>query len=484
MRLKSFVLMLCVSASFILNASEQQDNFSSVVKVFAVFSNPNFYQPWQNFQQQINTGSGCIIEGNKILTNAHIVSNQTFIMIRKQGDAKKYTAKLLASGHDCDLSLLTVEDPKFFEGTKPMAIGELPRLQDKVAVLGYPVGGDNISVTEGVVSRIEPTVYTHSGRFLLSVQIDAAINPGNSGGPVIKDGKLAGLAFQNAAQRENMGYIIPTTVIRHFLKDVEDKEYNGFPDIDVKISEMENPDIRKWAGMKDGQTGVLITRLPPLEKDKNIFLENDVILEIDGIKVANDGTVPFRENEIMFFGNLIWEKYIGDTSKFKVLRKGEEVDLSYKLSRLEKLVPQRFFDKYPSFYVIGGLLFVPLTQNYIDSWGSPWWNKAPRELVNYAFDGEISSKRKQVIILSEVFADDINVGYQSIKFQPVTKLNGKAPVDMKDLIDTIENTKEGFIDLELAKHIKVVLDVTKMRNANPEILKRYRIPADRSADMK
>lgn len=484
MRFKVFAIALCVSACFLLNATEQQDNFSSVVKVFAMVSNPNYYQPWQNFQQQPSTGSGCIIAGNKILTNAHIVANQKFIMIRKQGDAKKYTAKLLASGHDCDLSLLTVEDPNFFKGTKSMEIGDLPKLQDKVAVLGYPVGGDNISVTEGIVSRIEPTAYSHSGRFLLSVQIDAALNPGNSGGPVVKDGKMTGVAFQNASQRENMGFIIPPTVIKHFLKDVEDKEYNGFPDIDIKISEMENPDIRKWAGMKDGQTGVLVTHIPPDEKAKNIFMENDVILEIDGIKVANDGTVPFRENEIMFFGNMIWEKYIGDTCKFKVLRSGQETELNYKLGRMEKLVSERFFDKYPSFYVIGGLLFVPLTQNYIDSWGAPWWNKAPRELVNYAIDGEISSRRKQIIILSEVFADDINVGYQNIKFQPVTKLNGKVPLDLKDIINTIENTKDGFVEIELAKHLKIVLDVTKMRNANSEILNRYRIPADRSADMK
>jgi len=167
----------------------------SVVKIFSVCSSPNYYLPWQNYQNTMPTGSGFVISGNRILTNGHLVANQTFIMVRKQGDPKKYVAKLLVAGHECDLAILTVDDPVFFKNLAPLEIGELSNLQDNVSVLGYPVGGDNISVTKGVVSRIEPTMYSHSGRDLLAVQIDAAINPGNSGGPVIKDGKAVGVAF-------------------------------------------------------------------------------------------------------------------------------------------------------------------------------------------------------------------------------------------------------------------------------------------------
>jgi hypothetical protein len=53
------------------------------------------------------------------------------------------------------VALLDVEDPAFWEGVSPLSFGPLPRLQDAVAVVGYPIGGDTISVTAGVVSRIE-----------------------------------------------------------------------------------------------------------------------------------------------------------------------------------------------------------------------------------------------------------------------------------------------------------------------------------------
>lgn len=102
---------------------------------------------------------------------------------------------------------------------------EIPHLQDDICVIGYPLGGDNVCITQGVVSRVEPVHYAHSGSNLLAVQIDAAINPGNSGGPAFVDGKVVGVAFQNIQSANNVGYIIPIPIIRHFLTDVEKGGY-------------------------------------------------------------------------------------------------------------------------------------------------------------------------------------------------------------------------------------------------------------------
>ena len=74
-----------------------------------------------------------------------------------------------------------VRDADFLDGV-PINdfISELPALQQEVAVLGFPVGGNNVCVTRGVVSRIDMHAYSSHSR-LLVIQIDAAINPGNSG---------------------------------------------------------------------------------------------------------------------------------------------------------------------------------------------------------------------------------------------------------------------------------------------------------------
>src|SRR5690606_12633997 len=109
----------------------------------------------------------------------------------------------------------------FFAGTLPIPLGTLPHLSEQVSVCGYPVGGERISITQGIVSRIDLVQYAQSQRRLLAVQIDAAINQGNSGGPVIQDGVLIGVAFQALDDAEKIGYVIAVPVIEHFLEDVE-----------------------------------------------------------------------------------------------------------------------------------------------------------------------------------------------------------------------------------------------------------------------
>ncbi len=484
--LKLGILMTAICAVVVasVGASAADDAFPlrSIVKVYAVASPPNFHEPWQNYPDTQGTGSGCVIEGGRILTSAHVVSNQTFIMVRRQGDPKKYVAKLLVSGHDCDLALLTVDDPEFFRGAAPFEIGELPRLRDTVTVLGYPVGGDNISITSGVVSRIEPTLYTHTGRWLLSVQIDAAINPGNSGGPVIQDGKLVGVAFQGIQTGDNIGYMVPPPIIRHFLDDVKDGAYNGFPDLDINFVGMESPAMRRWAKMSDGQSGLLITHVGPQQAAlESGFKVDDVIMAIDGTAVANDATIPFRASENLFFGILIWNKHVGDSATFSVLRGGQKIELVQKLEMDRKLVPHRMFGKLPSYFIFGGLLFIPLTQNYIDAWGNI--AKAPRPIVSYLDDGEITPERDQVVVLSKILADDISIGYQNNGCKIVAKINGTTVRNLRHLVELIESAKSEFLVVDLENHDKIVLDAGKAREATASILARYRISADRSADV-
>jgi hypothetical protein len=227
----------------------------------------------------------------------------------------------------------------------------------------------------------------------------------------------------------------------------------------------------------------MVKDLPPLLKKKGIFKINDVVLEIDGVKVANDATVPFRKTEVIFFANLIWEKYIGDNCRFTILREKKKIDINYKLEKLERLVPARTFDKLPVYYIIGGLVFVPLSTNYLDCWGG-YWMKAPRELVNLLFDGEITLKRDEIVVLSMVLADGVNIGYQEINAAAVIKANGVKLKNLKHFIEIIEGMDSGFLELELQSKDKVVLDITASRKATTEILARYRIPSDRSNNFK
>ncbi|OEL36653.1 Protease Do-like 2, chloroplastic, partial [Dichanthelium oligosanthes] len=188
----------------------EEDKFlNAVVKVYCTHIAPDYGLPWQKQRQHSSSGSAFMIGDGKLLTNAHCVEHDTQVKVKRRGDDKKYIAKVLARGIECDLALLSVENEEFWKGTEALHFGRLPCLQDSVTVVGYPLGGDTISVTKGVVSRIEVlylgsfnslirnklgyaswqpmissalisqvTPYAHGTSDLLGIQIDAAINPG------------------------------------------------------------------------------------------------------------------------------------------------------------------------------------------------------------------------------------------------------------------------------------------------------------------
>ena len=278
------VQALVVAVSLLLFTvlpSVSQNVSEAIVKVYTVFNEPDYYNPWQMEGPQAATGSGCIIDGNRILTSAHVVADKIFLQVKRAGQARRYTATVEIVAHDTDLAILAVQDPAFFQGSEPLPVGELPELRDRVVVYGFPQGGEELAITEGVVSRVEHQFYTHSQEYLLACQIDAAINPGNSGGPVIKDGTIVGVAFQ-AGRGENVGYMVPAPLIQRFLQDVEDGAYHGIPGIGISWQAMENRDLRSRYGMSEGSTGILVNSIFPNSPALGILQEDDVILAVDG----------------------------------------------------------------------------------------------------------------------------------------------------------------------------------------------------------
>src|SRR5438132_543287 len=198
---------------------------NSVVKVFATVAHPDLYRPWTKQAPTEIVGSGTVIQGKRILTNAHVVlyASQVEIQANQAGDKIAATVEAITPG--IDLAVLKLDDAKFFDSHPPIAQRKrLPDPKEAVLVYGYPTGGTSLSITKGIVSRIEFTNYSMSVPGL-RIQIDAALNPGNSGGPAMVGDEVIGLAFQHLAGAQNIGYIIPCEEIELFLKDIADGSY-------------------------------------------------------------------------------------------------------------------------------------------------------------------------------------------------------------------------------------------------------------------
>jgi S1-C subfamily serine protease len=216
----------------------------SLVRITATAVEPDYKAPWNAGAIQRGVGAGFVIEDKRILTNAHVVSNSRYLTVERDGDPNKYPAKVLFIANDCDLALITVDAPNFFKNMVPLKFGGIPALESTVSAYGYPIGGERMSVTTGIVSRIDFQLYTHSSIDQhLAVQISAQINPVNSGGPVMQNGKVIGVAFQGYSGdvAQGVAYMIPTPVINRFLKDVSNGRYDKYVDLAISYSKLQNP---------------------------------------------------------------------------------------------------------------------------------------------------------------------------------------------------------------------------------------------------
>ncbi|MEK7705414.1 MAG: trypsin-like peptidase domain-containing protein [Myxococcota bacterium] len=462
----------------------------SVVKVMTISDAPDYDQPWQTSGTSSAFGSGAIIEtraGLRVVTNAHCVENQVFVEVRRYGKTRKYVAEVEALGHECDLALLRVQDPSFFSGTQPMRLGGVPELSERVSVCGYPVGGDRLSITEGIVSRVEVVQYAQSQRRLLALQVDAAINNGNSGGPVLYDGELVGLAFQTLEDAEQIGYIVAAPVISHFLTDVAEGIIDGFPALGIAVQALEAEAHRRQLGLPaEVEGGVLVTRIAYGGSAWGILEEEDVLLELDGVPLAADGTVSFRDDEQVSYDYLVAQRRVGELLNARVWRDGGVLTCVVPLRAPAYLVAEDRYDVRPSYYVFGGLVFVPLTKDYLKTWGEAWWQRAPRDLVALYEHGAPTPERSEPVVLQKVLADAVNQGYHELESVLITSAQGEPVRSLRHLVERIEDTAdtEPFVRLTSQDGRRIVLERAAAGARGPEILRRFGVPHDRSLDLR
>lgn len=467
------------------DAGDLQDStfLNAVVKVYCTHTAPDYSLPWQKQRQYTSTGSAFMIGNGKLLTNAHCVEHDTQVKVKRRGDDTKFVAKVLARGIECDIALLQVESEEFWKGVEPLRFGRLPCLQDAVIVVGYPLGGDTISVTKGVVSRIEVTSYAHGASDLLGIQIDAAINPGNSGGPAFNDrGECIGVAFQvyRSEEAENIGYVIPTTVVSHFLNDYErNGKYTGFPSLGVLLQKLENPALRTYLKVPSNE-GVLVRRVEPTSPAHGVLREGDVIVSFDGVQVGCEGTVPFRSTERIAFRYLISQKFSGDAAEMGIIREGAHTKVQTILQPRLHLVPYHVEGGQPSYLIIAGLVFTPLSEPLIEE---ECEDSIGLKLLAKARYSSAKFKGEQLVILSQVLANDVNIGYEDMGNQQALKLNGTRIKNIRHLAHLVDFCKGKYLVFEFEDNFLAVLDREAAASAAACILKDYGIPSERSADL-
>lgn len=484
MLVRRLVLFCCLLGAF-LPAGQALEPENSVVKIISYRQVPVWDEPWRFSQVGKATGSGFLIEGDLIMTNAHVVSWARQILVMRHQDPTPYPAEVAFVGHDCDLAVLKVKDPTFYDNLEALQFGELPEVRSTVLTYGYPAGGQQISYTKGVVSRIEMQAYVHSGRrTFLTVQTDAAINPGNSGGPVLQDEKVVGVSFQGSRALENMGFFIPPNVIDHFLEDIEDGTYHGFPDAGIILTSLLNPAEREYLDVQvEPSVGARIDSvISPFPETKERLFPNDVLLAVNDFTVGSDAMIQFEGNRV-HTGVAFDSAQHGDTVELKVWRDGEtvEVELPVYYNDADRIEGNQYDDP-PSYFIYGGLIFTPLSRDYVKALGSGWRTKLPDKALY-----EMSYSRRagedfwpEPVILAGILPHAVNADFRTGTASLVKEINGVAIRQLSDVVRAVEEveTEHDVFIFDPGDSLEV-MDREKAQEAGDAILREYRVPEDR-----
>ncbi|AAN51736.1 S1C family serine protease [Leptospira interrogans] len=447
------------------------------IRVYSQAVNP--FTPWTTDAVRAGSGTGFLIGNKRILTNAHVVSNAKFVQVQRYNQTEWYGVKILHLAHDCDLAVLEAENPEFYKDSRDLQLGEIPELNSPLIVVGYPIGGNKVSVTRGIVSRKDQSVYSHSAvDSHLVLQVDAAINPGNSGGPAIQDDKVVGVAFQVATKGENIGYLIPTNVIRHFLKDIEDGKYDGYVELGVRTLNSFNVFLRKAKGIPDHLEGVFVSKVLKNGSAENHLKEGDFLLEIDGQPIGKNGTVMQDKDARVDFVEIVDNKHAGDKISFKLYREGKEISVSFPARRMSDFDFMRNqYDRSYDFEMIGGLLFQEMSRDLITSWGRSGNTSGGSQLLYrffYFIEDGLNRTKKTDVVLYRKLSHPVNSSSDYFVNMILESVNGIPVGELKDLKKILKESRDRYLRLKfLDIQVPLILNREEAEKADEKIRKIY-----------
>jgi hypothetical protein len=280
---------------------------------------------------------------------------------------------------------------------------------------------------------------------------------------------------------DNIGEMVPPPIIRSFLDGTRKARRPEVPALGLITQNLENPLLRARLGLTTAASGVMVVQVDHGGSSDGLLQPRDVILAIDGLQIANNGTVQYLSKHRTRFDVALTGKYVGDTVTLTVLRGGTSRDLAVTLKPWAPLVPRSRYDRPPVYFVYGGLVFQTLTRDFLTTWDK-WWNKAPKEFLYHYYSGYRTPDRDEVVILTQILADEINVGYGHLYNEGVQTIDGHMPLDMVDFVRRLI-AATGIVEIQTSSGGVIMLDAAEVKAATPRILDRYRIPRDRSVGL-
>jgi S1-C subfamily serine protease len=461
---------------------------NSVVKVFSTARGPDIFRPWQKQAPREESGTGVVIDGKRILTAYRAIryANEIQVQANQAGDKVAATVELYSS--EMDLAVLKLDDESFFDTHPPLARAPgMPSVKDTVMVYGYPVGGTTLSITKGIVSRIEFVPYNVPS-YGMRIQIDAALNLGNNGGPAVAGNRMVGMALSHLGGTENIGYIVPNDEIGIFLANLPSGKYTQKPGFYDQWHSLQNTALRPYLKLGKSDEGVVLGRV---DNDDPAYplREWDLIQKVGEYVVDDQGMIHVGDLRLDF-------KYAvqKDTKDGKVpmeiMRDGKHLHVDVPIPNGQEMVIQGVGGLYPPYFIYGPIVFSKATQALYAAiagnqslLGAATWDRSPimsRRGDRAAFPGE-----EVVIVPGPFFPNKLAEGYEPPFFHTVESVNGTKVRNLSHLVELLRDARTDFITIRFSDRNKetVVLPRKATLAATDQILSDNGVRAQASPEL-
>lgn len=458
---------------------------SSLVRINATLQRYNFIRPWEKGAPTPRRGLGAVINNKRVLTTAELVENSTYIELELPGTGEKSPAKIVGLDYEANLALLEPIDgkSKILDNLIPLKLDDSVVAGDTLEIWQVEDNGESV-VTDVKVLSADVSNYFIPGSTLLTYRVKGSLqyHANSFTLPVVKNGNLAGLLLSYSS-KEQISNLLPAPIIQHFLDDLNQGDYQGFPNLGISYAQTLDEQLRKFTHIENQQGGIFVSKvLADSSAGKGGMKTGDIILKVNDHDIDSRGNYVDKKHGKINFSHLVrGAANVGDKVKMHIVRDGKPMDLEFEMLRKDPddfLIDPYMFDRGPRFMIIGGLIFQELTLPYLKFWGNDWPTRAPLNLVHAQANPERYEKegRKKLVFLSQVVKTPATLGYEGFGSIIVTKVNGQAIHSIGDLAEALKKPNaQGLHKIEFEDHPKVIYLDARMALAINQQLSKYGI---------
>jgi S1-C subfamily serine protease len=454
----------------------------SVLGLVVSYQDYDADRPWVKRNPATRNAQAVLIEGRLLLTSAQMVAGATLVEVEREGRPPRAIARVVHQDRELNLALLAVDQPGFLDDLDPLPFADATPTSGTLLTVRWSNQQFEVAAIRVKRPGVAEVWFGRLRHAFLLGRTDLA--DGGWAEPVVDGQALVGLT---SGQDEHTAWVVPVDILRAYVEAARDPaSYRGFPVLRFGWQWTMDRALAGFLGLGDQPRGVMVRWIPRGSTGDGVLRPRDVLLELDGHEIDSRGYYLHPRYGWLEFTHVAIDGHrVGDVVPARILRDGVELELSLTLrgySNTVDLIPLRRGNEPPPYAIAGGLVFLELDGDYLRTWGSEWWNRAPNRLVSlmYLDEGNQRPERRRIVLLSQVLPSAWSIGYQDCRDLVVRRIDGRDIDSIADVVDAFAQAKGPFVRVEFLaneERAELVLDATTLAQATAKILEDYDIPA-------